>query len=129
MLLPKSTLSKSSATGSTRDGPKGSAVANGLSAFGFPSIAASAYGQGPQVLLRLATKPVEAYAAQRPYGIPETEDSPQGGTAGGFRVCFVSVRGNVERCGSDSADRGPGANAFQCADDEGINSERVAFAG
>ena len=24
--------------------------------------------------------------------LPESEDSPQGGEAGGFRVCFVSVR-------------------------------------
>ena len=44
-------------------------------------------------------------------------------------MCFVSVRGNVERCGSDSADREPGANAFQCAVDEGMDSERVALAG
>jgi len=33
-----STLSKSSESGSVRDGPNGSDVANGLSAFGLPSI-------------------------------------------------------------------------------------------
>ena len=35
----------------------------------------------------------------------------------------------MECCGSESAGREPGANALQCADDEGIDRERVALVG
>lgn len=41
-LFPMSTLSKSSESGSFREGPNGSDVANGLSAFGLPSISSCA---------------------------------------------------------------------------------------